>query len=496
MIHFSVQDSGIGLSGTDRKKLFESFSQGDASVTRQFGGTGLGLAISKQLVHLMQGQIGFEDNQERAPTEKGSTFWFTAVFSIDEDEIIVHPCFANKHVVSYLAHPATANVLRHYLENYQVQHTETTSILDLFSRLNHLSTPEEDTWLIVDHSGDTEALLQEIRSRYQGNLAIYGYQMALDLSMLNEYRTRPLYQPLSRGALIQLLNNENPFEDTGTEVFDGQGLHVLAVDDHLPNLIVLEALLGELNVTTTKALSGQEALNILQERIEQDAKPFDLVFMDIQMPVMSGIDTTRAIRSLESTLDNYKRLPIIALTAHALADEKQNLLKVGMDDYVTKPIQIEQIIQILTHWTTENFSKVPAVEKAVVIEALDPQVLDWQQSLMLAANKEDLAVDLLRMLLDSFATELHEMQQLIELEDFPQLEHVLHRLYGATRYVGTPSLQEATGSFEQFVSTLRKERRKADDAFIQEVLRRFEELQTVIAQVEHAAEQILNKHTL
>lgn len=495
MIHFSVQDSGIGLSGTDRKKLFESFSQGDTSVTRQFGGTGLGLAISKQLVHLMQGQIGFEDNQERAPTEKGSTFWFTAVFSIDEDEIIVHPRFANKHVVSYLAHPATANVLRHYLENYQVQHTETTSILDLFSRLNHLSTPEEDTWLIVDHSGDTEALLKEIRSRYQGNLAIYGYQMALDPSMLNEYRTRPLYQPLSRGALIQLLNNENPFEDTGTEVFDGQGLHVLAVDDHLPNLIVLEALLGELNVTTTKALSGQEALNILQERIEQDAKPFDLVFMDIQMPVMSGIDTTRAIRSLESTLDKHKRLPIIALTAHALADEKQNLLKVGMDDYVTKPIQIEQIIQILTHWTTENFNKVPAVEKAVVIEALDPLVVDWQQSLMLAANKEDLALDLLRMLLDSFATELHEMQQLIELEDFPQLEHVLHRLYGATRYVGTPSLQEATGSFEQFVSTLRKERRKADDTFIQEVLRRFDELQAVIAQVEHAAEQILNKHT-
>ncbi|MGM7388984.1 ATP-binding protein, partial [Acinetobacter baumannii] len=78
LLHFSVQDSGIGLSGTDRKKLFESFSQGDASVTRQFGGTGLGLAISKQLVHLMHGQIGFEDNQERAPTEKGSTFWFTA----------------------------------------------------------------------------------------------------------------------------------------------------------------------------------------------------------------------------------------------------------------------------------------------------------------------------------------------------------------------------------------------------------------------------------
>jgi two-component system sensor histidine kinase BarA len=496
LLHFSVQDSGIGLSGTDRKKLFESFSQGDASVTRQFGGTGLGLAISKQLVHLMQGQIGFEDNQERAPTEKGSTFWFTAMFVVEEDIEIVHPHFNQMQVVSYLAHPATANILRHYLENYDVHHVETTSILDLFSQLNKFSKSDENTWLIVDHSGDSEALLKEIRNRYHGNIAVYGYQMALDQNMLNEYRARPLYQPLSRSALIQLLSNQPIFEQDVHEEFNGQGLHVLAVDDHLPNLIVLEALLAELNVTTTKALSGQEAIDIIQQRIAQGLPAFDVVFMDIQMPVMSGIDTTRAIRSLESTLEDHKRLPIIALTAHALADEKQKLLQVGMDDYVTKPIQMEQITQILTHWTSESFKKAKSVEQSILIEALDPTILDWQQSLQLAANKEDLAIDLLKMLTDSFPTELDEMQQLIEMEDFPQLEHVLHRLYGATRYVGVPHLQEVTGGFEQFVSSLRKERRKADEAFIQETLTRFEELQSAIQQVEQASQQILNKQNI
>ncbi|OTG71969.1 hybrid sensor histidine kinase/response regulator [Acinetobacter sp. ANC 4169] len=496
LLHFSVQDSGIGLSGTDRKKLFESFSQGDASVTRQFGGTGLGLAISKQLVHLMQGQIGFEDNQERGPTEKGSTFWFTAMFVVEEDIEIVHPHFNQMQVVSYLAHPATANILRHYLENYDVHHVETTSILDLFSQLNKFSKSDENTWLIVDHSGDGEALLKEIRNRYHGNIAVYGYQMALDPNMLNEYRARPLYQPLSRSALIQLLSNQPIFEQDVHEEFNGQGLHVLAVDDHLPNLIVLEALLAELNVTTTKALSGQEAIDIIQQRIGQGLPAFDVVFMDIQMPVMSGIDTTRAIRSLESTLEDHKRLPIIALTAHALADEKQKLLQVGMDDYVTKPIQMEQITQILTHWTSESFKKAKSVEQSILIEALDPTILDWQQSLQLAANKEDLALDLLKMLTDSFPTELDEMQQLIEMEDFPQLEHVLHRLYGATRYVGAPSLQEVTGGFEQFVSSLRKERRKADEAFIQETLQRFDQLQSVIQQVEQASQQILNKQNI
>ncbi len=493
LIHFSVQDSGIGLSGTDRKKLFESFSQGDASVTRQFGGTGLGLAISKQLVHLMQGQIGFEDNQERAPTEKGSTFWFTAMFTVNDEQETVHPSFKEMHVVSYLAHPATANVLRHYLEDYQVHHIETQSILDLFSRLNSLQHSPENTWLIVDHSGDTEALLKEIRGRYTGNLAVYGYQMSLEPNMLHEYKARPLYQPLSRSAVIQLLSNQPIFEVEHIDDFKERDLHVLAVDDHLPNLIVLEALLSELNVKTTKVQSGQEALMVIQQRIEQGYKPYDLVFMDIQMPVMSGIDTTRAIRSLESTLDGM-RMPIIALTAHALADEKQKLLKVGMDDYVTKPIQIEQIIQILNNWTSDRFLQSQnKTDNAIIAEAFDLNILDWKQSLQLAANKEDLARDLLGMMVDSFPTELEEMKQLIEMEDFPQLEHVLHRLYGATRYVGTPNLQKATGEFEQFVSTLRKQRKIADEAFIQETMKRFDHLQMVIHEVEIAAKQILDK---
>ena len=210
------------------------------------------------------------------------------------------------------------------------------------------------------------------------------------------------------------------------------------------------------------------------------------------MPVMSGIDTTRAIRSLESTLDTGMQLPIIALTAHALADEKQKLLKVGMNDYVTKPIQMEQIIQILTHWTKNNFIAQPiATEQKHPIESIDPQILNWQQSVQLAANKEDLAQDLLRMLVDSFEGELTEMQQLIELEDFPQLEHVLHRLYGATRYVGTPTLQRVAGEFEQFVSTLRKERRKADEIFINETNHRFNELNFAIEQVRQAANLVL-----
>lgn len=480
VVHFSIQDSGIGISEHERKRLFESFSQGDASITRQFGGTGLGLAISKQLVTLMKGQIGFEDNQERAPTEKGSTFWFTVRFALNKYLDIPELDFQHMHVVSYMSHSATANVLRHYLENYQVQHTEATSLLDLFGQLNTLEQ-DENTWVIVDHGNDTHALLTEIRTRYFGKLAIYGYQMALEPNTLKEFKARPLYQPLSRQALIQLLTNQVNIDHEKNKIFNGEGLQVLAVDDHLPNLIVLEALLGEINVTTVKALSGQDAINLIQQRIDNTQPLFDLVFMDIQMPVMSGIDTTRAIRSLEATLEHQSHLPIIALTAHALSDEKKQLLAVGMDDYVTKPIQIEQLTQILTTWTDKNFE---TVQTATISTDISPNtdlvLLDWNQSVQLAANKEDLAFDLLQMLIDSFDGELDEMQQLIELEDFPQLEHVLHRLYGATRYVGTPKLQDIAGEFEIFMSTLRKEQRIADENFIKEVLNRFEKLSDTI----------------
>ncbi|MBF7689912.1 ATP-binding protein [Acinetobacter pollinis] len=494
-IYFSVQDSGIGVSEQDRKKLFDSFSQVDASITRQFGGTGLGLAISKQLVQMMHGHIGFEDNQERTPTEKGSTFWFNIQFDLDQrTQHIQKENLSHVKVVSFISHAATANILRHYLENYNVQHTESISLLDLFNRLNQL-TNHDDTWVIVDHAGDTHTLLQEIRMRYQGHLAVYGYQMALEPNTLSQFHATPLYQPLSRHALLQLLKNQIQVEEEHvSKTFNGEGLHVLAVDDHLPNLIVLEALLAELKVKTTKALSGQEALRLIQNNIEQKQQPFDLIFMDIQMPVMSGVDTTRAIRSLESTLNKSKEFPIIALTAHALSDEKQNLLTVGMNDYVTKPIQIEQLVQILTTWTNSRFENNQTPLHNEFSTTMDSNILDWAQSVKLAANKEELAVDLLKMLTESFDAEVEEMQQLIELEDFPQLEHVLHRLYGATRYVGTPKLQEITGDFEQFISTLRKEKRRADQSFIQETLLRFNELKKVIQHTREAAQKKLSQY--
>lgn len=492
LLHFSVQDSGIGIMGAEKTKLFESFTQADASVTRQYGGTGLGLAISKQLVQLMHGKIGFKDNPAQVPTEKGTTFWFTAVFQGLDNVQVKQELYPHLKIISHLQHPATASALRYYLESLQVQHREAVSVFDLFDQLNTIQLNEQD-WLIVDDAVDLEASLKQIRQRYQGNLAIYGYPMSLNLALLQKYQAYPLYQPVNRQALLQLLDRQSEQNLQKTANIDGQHLQILAVDDHIPNLMVLEALLQEFNIRLEKANSGYEALNIIQQRIEQRQALFDLIFMDIQMPMMSGIDTTRAIRSLESTLNEPVRMPIIALSAHIFEDDKQKILESGMDGDISKPIRIEQLMYILQKWTKLD-ENTPMLTAPMREDEYQGKCLDWQMCLELAAQKQDLALELLKMLIQSFDTDCNEIQDLIELEDFPQLEYVLHRIYGATRYVGVPKLQQLSGEFEQFVSQLRKNKQVADEQFIQQVHHYFVELQQCMQQVKEIAEtEILPK---
>lgn len=530
LVHISVQDSGIGLSGTDRKQLFESFSQGDPSVTRQYGGTGLGLAISRQLVQLMHGKIGFEDNQERHPTDKGATFWFTVKLGKVTNDSIAWPDLHDWQILSSIQHPASANVLRGYLTQLNTQHEEAHSLPDLFGRLTHFEHERDlhqnpHSWVIVDAGSDTEALLREIRTRYHGALAVYGYQMLLDPDILKRFDAIGLYQPLNRLSLVAMLQQEDVHYQPQF-MLNHKGLHILAVDDHLPNLMVLEALLNDLGVEVSNANSGIEAIEMIQNRHERQKKPFDLVFMDIQMPRMSGLEATQAIRVMEQEWDS-KPLPIIALTAHALSDEKDNLLASGMNDYVSKPIQLEQLVHILNTWTSaqqppanitqspieimdettsdtgssfypDDFSPndfygtVPETQVAPPAPSLQSHILDWPESLRLSANKADLALELLQMLVSSFPDETQHLQAFIEEQNFQELEQRVHRLYGATRYIGLPALQQISKEFEKLLADARQHDAQASAVFLALVEQHQQELVNAMHDVTQEASKLLN----
>lgn len=476
-LYISVQDTGKGIDPAHQKVLFQSFSQGDPSITRQYGGTGLGLIISKQLTTLMGGEIGFFDNGEQQDNGTGSTFWFTLpiAFSPRQAQLIDAPInevweIPNQlwqvqdktlQLLIFIEHSASLQVLRGSLQQLNVNITFANSLSTL---LELLSNRKNWDWLIIDKgvSEDTTSLLKQIRLHYAGKLALFGYHVNLDPSVLNHYQAQPLYQPLDRRQLYQMLNDNQPNKIEQT-LPKWQGFCVLAVDDHLPNLLVLEALLNEVGVDVVTVNSGFEAVEYMKHSFEGNAdyRKIDLIFMDIQMPKMSGRQASIQIRQLEKLINESKKtkqVPIIALTAHSLSDEKEKLLNSGINDYVGKPINQTQLVQVLEHWfyhhtpmPTLQHDNVKATSQSNHISQNNTDelaVIDWQDALDRVAGKAELAVNLLNMLIESSLQEKKDLQQAWQAGNRETLAHIAHRILGASRYTGVPQLRHASQTFE------------------------------------------------
>jgi two-component system sensor histidine kinase BarA len=232
-------------------------------------------------------------------------------------------------------------------------------------------------------------------------------------------------------------------------------VNALVVDDHLGNLRLAEVFLSEMGVQVHTCSSGTEAIEAFSQQ------PFDIVFMDIQMPGMDGIETTQRLRQLES----HTNVPIVALTAHALASERQQLLSSGMDDYLTKPLNEKLLGHVLRRWTTNKIStkgtgtgiNTSAPPSALVEPSHDANSslpsLDPALALQRCAGKKDLVEDMHSRLFSQLAEESVELERLKETEDMAQLLEQVHRLHGATKYCGTPKLEHHAGALESLLKT-------------------------------------------
>ena len=418
----SVQDSGKGISLADQKMLFQSFSQGDPSITRQYGGTGLGLVISKQLTRLMGGDIGFHDNAQENIANQGATFWFRMPAHVDVLEAatgqtielpVLAPLASDTdefNVLVWINHTASIQVLKASLQYLPIKLTQANSLPGVLESLKEHGNYWD--WVIVDDDtqDDMMALLKQIRLHYQGKLAVFGYQVAADQALLNRYHANILYEPLDKRQLYAMLDTQSRSTPQSLQEPRWKGVTVLAVDDHLPNLLVLDALLSELGIQVVTASSGFDAIEIISKQqtkniktaksdkqslsnktqlskaetrdeinkktnsafyhedtsaddkaATQDKDNIDLIFMDIQMPRMSGHEAAKQIRNIENA---DSRIPIIALTAHGLADERDKLIASGINDYVGKPISQPQLLQVLQKWlgrksTTPQLTALP-----------------------------------------------------------------------------------------------------------------------------------------
>ncbi|OCT39194.1 response regulator [Pseudomonas putida] len=444
-LRISVQDTGIGLSPADVRTLFQAFSQADNSLSRQPGGTGLGLVISKRLIEQMGGEIGVDST----PGE-GSQFWINLSLPKAHDDAEEMPLQAllGRRAAIVDGHELARQALEHQLEDCGLSVSLFSSFEQLLQGVQAASQAGQPFEFAV-LGANLGNLSPDQLGQYHQQLERLGCQCVV----LCPTTEQALYHPFLPNAHGQLLSkptctrklrrlllelvqptrpSSEPRHTAGSRV-----PRILCVDDNPANLLLVQTLLEGMGAAVVAVDSGFAAVQAVQD------EPFDLVLMDVQMPGMDGCACTEQIRRWE-TSQSGPPLPIVALTAHAMANEKRALLHSGMDDYLTKPISERQLAQVVMKWTGLSLGT-PSQDRTTerLPDGSELKVLDHEEGLRLAAGKADLAADMLAMLLASLEGDRQAIRSAREQGDRSAMIERVHRLNGASRYCGVPQLRAA-----------------------------------------------------
>lgn len=383
VLRFSVKDTGVGISAEQSERLFQPFTQTDSSTTRRFGGTGLGLSICKRLVELMGGAITVESQPGN-----GSVFTFTASFgrSVKDFSTIqsLPTDIAGMRVLVIDDNPVSLEVLQEMLERQSLRVTKVSSgkeALDELIKSTSGLNPDPYNLVLIDwrmpemDGLETAKRINELESLPFVPLIIitsaFGgeeiRQKAAELGV-NTFLSKPIMPHVLYRGIWEALGNIEPrishFTSSGVTEIERirslNGSRVLLVEDHPINQQIAREILENVGIQVDIAENGKKAV----ELVKREGRNFSAVLMDLQMPVMDGYEATARIRELYSSDD----LPIIAMTAHAMADEKEKCFKFGMNDHIAKPIDVEELYRYLLKWICPVISD----SKAEIRKAPEP----------------------------------------------------------------------------------------------------------------------------
>jgi CheY-like chemotaxis protein/nitrogen-specific signal transduction histidine kinase len=362
-MRLSVRDTGIGIAKADQERLFDAFEQADASATREYGGTGLGLAISKRLVHLMGGEIGVDSEPGQ-----GAEFWFTTTLRMQPDQDRREeraPDLANLEGVRTLVvddHATNREVVGRMLTEWEMIWTEASSgaeALNALETARGAGTPFDlaiiDMQMAGMDGGELCRIIRDddglaaIRLVLMTSVCLPGEAKRAQEAGFDAYLSKPVKKSELRRCLATVMAPAPPTQGpqdrglvTRYTLRDDERARarILLAEDNIVNQKVAMRMLDKLGFSAQPVINGEQALRALQASI------YDLVLMDVQMPVMDGLETTRRIRA-NATKNANRDVPILAMTAHAMKGDRERCLEAGMNDYLAKPIDAQKLAEAL-----------------------------------------------------------------------------------------------------------------------------------------------------
>jgi signal transduction histidine kinase/CheY-like chemotaxis protein/tetratricopeptide (TPR) repeat protein len=483
LLHFSVNDTGIGLSPEQISRLFQSFQQADSSTTRKYGGTGLGLAISKQLCQLMGGSVGVDSQPG-----KGSRFWFTARLGLGTNPHLPqapNPELRTRRILVVDDNANTRRVLCKILESAGVQACEATCGADGLAAL--VAAEQSATafdmvlldWQMPALSGmSTFQQMQALGLKKRPQLAILTSQPLDHVAPLanklgvQDVLPKPVSPSVLLGTISRVLFREkstdsarlaNPVlgflsatKASNTLLGYGslKGANVLLAEDNALNQQVASELLADVGVLVTVANNGQEAVTLAQEKF------FDAILMDMQMPIMDGIAATLALRALQG----WRNTPIIAMTANAMAADRKRCMDAGMVDFVAKPIEPAQLFATLLKWIRRESDNANAATGLAVHawfnhsfatvakpdDALDDiPGLDMQAGLRRTMGNPARFMAMLRGFIHDQGDAIRNIAVALESGNIAQAELLTHTLKGLAANIGANALRDTAEELER-----------------------------------------------